>query len=193
MSRLRRFGTERFRWDDLLRAPLSGADVYVLYFPSRFDLPVDVSATETLRVFGANTSVRTSVDFWDPTDPNFSEALTLFGLRHPPALVLATGLRERDVGGDGLSDSVYCVAFDGEAVLSDRASMAAAVNIAHEILVRCDRGEIAGYVRGRKVSALLRVIGRGAGVVVDEFLRAGCGRSAAPRRRPRTSPAPSRT
>jgi hypothetical protein len=36
MSRTRTFGSAAFGWDDLLRAPMSLVDVYVLYFPSRF-------------------------------------------------------------------------------------------------------------------------------------------------------------
>jgi hypothetical protein len=84
---VRAFGTDQFTWADLLRVPLSGAQVYALYFPSRFDLPVDGAVEESLRVFGNTTSNKTSVDFWDPRDEHFSEALELFGLRNPPALV----------------------------------------------------------------------------------------------------------
>ena len=38
--------------------------------------------------------------------------------------------------------------------------MASAVNIAHEILMRCDSWEIASYVHRRKIRALLGAIGR---------------------------------
>ncbi len=70
-----------------------------------------------------------------------------------------------------LADSLYCISFADSAVPSERASLAAAVNIAHEVLVRCDKAEIAGYIRGQKIKALLAAIGRGAGAVRDEIVR----------------------
>jgi hypothetical protein len=171
---VRAFGTERFTWADLLRVRLSAARVYALYFPSRFDLPVDTAAEESLRIFGGATSNRTSIDFWDPQDEHFSEALDLFGLRNPPALVLATGLEAPSSdasGADWPPDSLYCISFADAAVLADRQQLAAAVNIAHEILMRCDSKEIAGYIRQRKIKALLGAIGRGAGTVRDELIK----------------------
>ncbi len=171
---VRAFGTERFTWADLLRVRLSAAQVYALYFPSRFDLPVDAAAEESLRIFGGATSNRTSIDFWDPQDEHFSEALELFGLRNPPALVLATGLEARPGEASGAnwpSDSLYCISFADAAVLADRQQLAAAVNIAHEILMRCDSKEISGYIRQRKIKALLGAIGRGAGTVRDELTK----------------------
>lgn len=174
LGQVRAFGTERFTWADLLRAPLAAAHVYALYFPSRFDLPVDGAATELLRLFGAATSERTSVDFWDPQDVHFSEALDLFGLRNPPALVLVTGLQSQVANAQSaaaLPDSLYCISFSDPAVLADRERMAAAVNIAHEILTRCDSREIASYVRARKIKALLATIGHGAGAVRDELVK----------------------
>lgn len=154
--------------------PLSSARVYALYFPSRFGLPVDEAAEESLRIFGGATSNRTSVDFWDPQDDHFSEALELFGLRQPPALVLATGLAtqpgEPPVSG-WPPDSLYCISFTDAAILTDRQQMSVAVNIAHEILMRCDSKEIASYIRQRKIKALLSAIGRGAGAVRDELVK----------------------
>jgi hypothetical protein len=174
LGQVRGFGTERFTWADLLRAPLAAARVYALYFPSRFDLPVDREVAESLRVFGGATSERTSVDFWDPQDVHFSEALDLFGLRNPPALVLAAGLQVQaaDAGSAvAVPDSLYCISFSDQAVLTDRERMAAAVNIAHEILTRCNSREIASYVRRRKTKALLAAIGHGAGAVRDELVK----------------------
>lgn len=171
LGQLRQLGTEVFTWADLLAGPLADTRVYALYFPSRFDLPVDAAATEALRKFGAATPKSTSVDFWDPTDEHFSKALALFELRIPPALVLTTGVREHVSGaGDG-ADSFYCISFADSAVLTDRARLAAAVNIAHEILLRCDPREIAGYIRGRKIAALLKAVGKGAGAVRDELVQ----------------------
>src|SRR6185437_3744439 len=64
LGQLRAFGTETFTWSDLLRGPLGTVQVYALYFPSRFDLPVDAEATQSLRIFGDATSGLTSVNFW---------------------------------------------------------------------------------------------------------------------------------
>jgi len=174
LSKLRAFGTDTFTWADLLRGPLSSVRVYVLYFPSRFDLPVDKAVTESLRIFGGATSKDTSVDFWDPQDEHFSEALGLFGLRNPPALVLAAGMQSQPaevIAAAHPSDSFYCISFRDPAVLADREQLASAVNIAHEILTRCESKEIAGYLRMRKVDALLAAIGRGVGAIRDELIR----------------------
>jgi hypothetical protein len=170
---LRSFGEEEFTWAHLLAPELRTTQVYVFYFPSRFDLPVDATATESLRLFGQQSSDRTRVDFWDSRDENFSDALTLFGLRNPPALVLVAGLRPDEIAepGSALPGSVYCISFADSEVLSDRQRTASAVNIAHEILVRCDPKEIAGYIRTRKRNELLRVIGHGAGAVRDELIK----------------------
>lgn len=164
-------GSGKFTWADLLGDGLADVHMFALYFPSRFDLPVDAAATEALRAFGAATPKSTSVDFWDPTDEHFSVALDLFGLRTPPAMVLVTGLREHASGGAGEADSLYCISLSDTAILSDRAKLASAVNIVYEVLVRCDRAEIVSYIRGRKIKDLLAAIGRGAGAVRDEIIR----------------------
>ena len=166
-------GSETFTWADLLRVPLASTRVYALYFPSRFDLPVDAAATESLRLFGRATSNRTSVDFWDPQDEHFSEALKLFGLRSPPALVLATGLQAvaEAPGAVARPDMLYCISFADQAVLADRERMAAAVNVAHEVLMQCDSKEIVSHIRARKIKALLAAVARGAGMVRDEVVK----------------------
>ncbi|WP_326726416.1 hypothetical protein [Streptomyces phaeochromogenes] len=176
MERLRALGSETFTWADLLQGPLRAVQVYVLYFPSRFELPVDETAAETLRTFGQHTPTATSVDFWDPRDPSFGAALSLFDLRHPPAIVLATGLRRVGDASRGeqsrISDeNLYCISFSDTEILSTPERTASAVNLAHEVLVRCDRREIAAYIRSRRAAALLRLVGRGAGAVRDELVR----------------------
>ena len=173
LDRLRALGSETFTWADLLRVPLAATRVYALYFPSRFDLPVDAAATESLRLFGHKTSNRTSVDFWDPQDEHFSEALELFGLRSPPALVLATGLQAvaEAPGAVARPDMLYCISFADRAVLADRERMAAAVNVAHEVLMQCDSKEIVSHIRARKIKALLAAVARGAGMVRDEVVK----------------------
>ena len=88
--------------------------------------------------------------------------------------MLATGLaaRAEEVPADGWPpDSLYCISFSDPTVLADRQQLATAVNIAHEILMRCDSKEIASYVRQRKIKALLGTIGRGAGTVRDELVK----------------------
>jgi hypothetical protein len=174
LGRLRAFGTDTFTWADLLQGRLGEVRVFALYFPSRFNLPVDDAASESLRLFGDATSKLTSVDFWDPQDEHYSEALGMFGLREPPALVLVSGLQTQApdaLDAARLSDSLYCISFSDSAVLADRDRMASAVNIAHEILMRCDSREIASYIHGRKRKAVLGAIGRGAGAVRDELVR----------------------
>ena len=174
LGQLRAFGSDTFTWADLLQGWLSEVRVFALYFPSRFNLPVDAAASESLRLFGDATSELTSVDFWDPQDKKFSEALGLFGLRNPPALVLVSGLQTQApdaLDATTLSDSLYCISFSDSAVLADRERMASAVNIAHEILMRCDSREIASYIHGRKIKALLGAIGRGAGAVRDQLIQ----------------------
>jgi hypothetical protein len=170
LDRLRSFGSEQFTWADLFGAPLAPSQVYVIYFPSRFALPVDDEVQEGLRIFGPNTPDSTSVEFWDPRDKHFQEALALFGLQTPPALVIATGLQSPP-GQEQGSDGLYCISFSDTAVLSDRERTAAAVNVAHEILARCDRKEIAVYLRNRKLKDLLKAIGQAAGAVRDQLLK----------------------
>src|SRR5262249_57812195 len=87
----RTFGDEAFTWAQLLANVLDSVRVCVLYFPSRFDLPADRACMDQLRTFGANTSARTSVNFWDTKDEEFENALRLFGLSQPPAVVLTSG------------------------------------------------------------------------------------------------------
>ncbi len=170
MTRVRSFTSAAFTWADLLGGSLGATQVYVMYFPSRFDLPVDAEAEESLRVFGDATSGKTGVAFWDPRDENFGEALALFDLHNPPALVVATGLVSDDGSLTDASDSIYCISFSDQTMLSDRARLAAAVNVAHEVLMRCDRREIARYIRGRKLRALLDLISRGVGSVRDDLV-----------------------
>src|SRR6266567_3532833 len=88
----RALGTEEFTWADLLAPNLLSVDVFAVYFPTRFEDAVDEIVRTALRTFGQHTSTKTSVNFWDPQDPEFSAALELFDLRQPPAVVLTRGL-----------------------------------------------------------------------------------------------------
>src|SRR5437764_10134332 len=93
----RALGSEHFTWADLLYQKLAPVQVYVVYFPSRFNLNIDTTVMKALRTFGENTGSGTSVNFWNSKDPEFSKALELFHLQSPPALVLATGLRVQGI------------------------------------------------------------------------------------------------
>ena len=73
----RGLGSEELTWADLLYFQLAASTVLLLYFPSRFGLEVDTLAHEALTVFARATGTDTLVNFWDPTDPEFSRALAL--------------------------------------------------------------------------------------------------------------------
>src|SRR5712691_10498045 len=72
LAPLRALGLDRFTWAHLLYGRLSQVQVYVLYFPSRFDLPIDKTTIDALRTFGTNTGPGTSVNIWDTRHSNCS-------------------------------------------------------------------------------------------------------------------------
>jgi len=166
----RGLGSESLTWADLLYFQLATKTVLVLYFPSRFGLGVDTLAHEALTVFARATGPDTLVNFWDPTDPEFSRALALFDVSAPPALVLARGLKLR---GRRTLDraNLYAISVSEPDVLHDRDRLATAVNTAHEVLARGDAAEISGYLRMRAVSSLLQAFGRLGGSVADGLVR----------------------
>jgi hypothetical protein len=145
-------------WAELLAARLSAVRVYVLYFPSRFDLGVDTAVRSALETFGRQTSEQTSVSSWDPTDAHLEQALRLFDLAAPPALVLATGLKKRGKQILKLS-SLYAITISDPRVLADRERLAAMVNGAHEVLMRGNAAAIASYLRKRDRESLLASVG----------------------------------
>src|SRR5579864_6076870 len=89
----RALGSDRFTWAHLLYSRLRPVQVYILYFPSRFNLSLDKIVIDMLRTFGTNTGSGTSVNIWDSRDPNWEKALMLFDIKSPPALVFVTGLQ----------------------------------------------------------------------------------------------------
>jgi hypothetical protein len=168
----RALGSDSATWADLLYRQLHGVQAFCLYFPSRFDLPVDKHATDTLRVFAANTGSDTSVEFWDPADPEFSRALGLFGLAAPPALVFVAGLRLKGAlltGPEGTN--LYAVAIQDQAVLSDRERLAAATNTAYEVVRRSDPREVASFLRKQSAVSLLESVGKISSAVADQIVR----------------------
>jgi hypothetical protein len=168
----RDLGSEAFTWAELLYGKLSSVRVFVLYFPSRFDLPVDTSVETALRAFGERSSTSTLVNFWDPTDPEFSRALGLFEVDAPPALVLAGGSPRRTTASAPLDPSdLYAISVSDAAVLGDPARLASAVNSAHEVLTRGDAREITGYLRKQAASSLLEALGRLGAGVRDQLIR----------------------
>ena len=166
----RSLGSEELTWADLLYFQLAASTVFVLYFPSRFGLEVDTLAHQALTTFASATGTDTLVNFWDPTDPEFSRALALFDVASPPALVLARGLKLR---GTRTLDraNLYAISVSEPNVLADRDRPAAAVNAAHEVLARGDPAEISGYLRLRAMSSLLQALGRLGSSVADGLIR----------------------
>jgi hypothetical protein len=151
---MRAAGSSALTWAELLAARLSTVRVYVLYFPSRFDLSVDSTVRAALDVFGRQTSDQTSVSSWDPTDPYMDQALRLFDVAAPPALVLATGLKKRGKQIQKRS-SLYAITITQSRILGDRERLAAVVNSAHEVLMRGDPDAITSYLRKRDRESLL--------------------------------------
>ncbi len=147
-------GSASLTWAELLSSHLLSVRVFVLYFPSRFDLDVDTGVRSALDAFGRQTSSETSVSCWDPADPRLEQALRLFDITAPPALVLATGLKKR---GKQLLKvaSLYAITISQADVLRDRQRLAAVVNSAHEVLMRGDADAIARYLRKRDRELLL--------------------------------------
>jgi hypothetical protein len=169
---VRSLGSEEYTWADLLYQHLASVQVYVLYFPSRFDLPVDTDVHTALTTFGQQIGTRTSVNFWDAADPEFGTALAFFQLTAPPALVLATG-RARTGRKSAVPepDNLFSIAITDSGILADREQLASAVNSAHDVLLRGDRREITNYVRTHDVQKLLEALATIAGTLRDEFLK----------------------
>jgi hypothetical protein len=166
----RALGSEEMTWADLFQIRLRSVRVFVLYFPSRFELDVDQQTQEGLRAFGRLTGPRTSVNFWDGTDPRLEDALALFDVEKPPALVVASG-----TNGDGAApiekSDLYSIVITDVAVLSDRARLAEAVNAAEQVLMRGNPAEIAGYLRARAADRVLSAVGAIAGDLRDALLK----------------------
>lgn len=168
----RDFGSKRFTWGHLLYGRLNPVKVFVIYFPSRFDLKLDEIAEDAMRTFGRNTGSSTSVNFWDPEDPRFSDALALFDLKAPPALVFATGLELHDIEPSGPDRSnLYAITITDPEVLSDEDRLSRSSNEIHEILTRGNPKEIASYIRKGAIASLLEVIAKVLGTLVDGFSR----------------------
>jgi hypothetical protein len=170
--RTRALGSESFTWAHLLYGKLALVKVLVVYFPSRTDSLEDESCKEILRAFGENTGEATSVNFWDPTDPEFSHALALFGLKAPPAIVLASGLKLEGVTATGPIDTpLYTLTITDRNALRDRDEVSESINAAHEVLMRCNPSEIAGYIQRRELGSLLEKIGSIGARVRDQLLK----------------------
>jgi hypothetical protein len=172
LAPLRALGLDRFTWAHLLYGRLSQVQVYVLYFPSRFDWPVDKTTIDALRTFGTNTGPGTSVNIWDTKDPNFGKALELFGIKSPPALVLATGLQLKDIDPRGPDKAnLYTITITHMDVLSSSNKLPRSINIAHDILLRGNSKEITSYLRTNAFDSLLQSIAKVAQVASDEIVK----------------------
>ena len=123
---LRKFGDPEFTLAHLLYGRLGRVTVAIFYFPSRFDTNVDKSMIDNLHHFGDNTSTTTSVNIWDPKDPEFDRVLQLFGLKTVPAVVLATGLQVTKPRGP-VQTPLYTITFSEPAVLCELARFQSAM------------------------------------------------------------------
>jgi hypothetical protein len=169
---LRAMGDEEFTWAHLLYGKLGAVKIGIFYFPSRFDSATDKTVIDSLRAFGRNTGADTSVNIWDPKDPDFEQAMSLFGLKTVPAILLATGLKIDGMTPRGPSKTpLYSITLNDPSVLADAGRFQAAVNDAHEVLLRSDPKEIAGYIRADRASDILAAIGKVASRIRDEILK----------------------
>ena len=169
---LRAMGEEEFTWAHLLYGKLGAVKIGIFFFPSRFDNATDKTVVDSLRAFGRNTGADTSVNIWDPKDPDFEQAMSLFGLKTVPAVLLATGLKVDGMTPRGPAKTpLYSITLNDLSVLSEAAKLQAAVNDVHEILIRSDPKEIASYIRADRASDILEAIGKVAGRIRDQILK----------------------
>jgi hypothetical protein len=169
---IRARGEEQFTWAHLLYGKLGVLELGVFYFPSRFDTDSDKIVIDALHAFGSNTPSSTSVNIWDTKDPEFERALGLFDLKTVPALVLATGLEVKDMLPRGPANTpLYSIILSDPTTLSNQAHLQAALNAAHDVLLRSNPKEITGYIRAQKAEGILAAIGKIASKVRDEILK----------------------
>lgn len=173
LAPLRALGFDHFTWAHLLYGRLSSIQVYVLYFPSRFDLPEDTYVIDTLRTFGTNTGPGTLVNIWDSRDPNMEKALELFDVKSPPALVFVSGLHLKDINPSLGPDQalLYAITVTRRDVLSSSDKLPQSISRVHDILVRNNPKEITAYVRTNAFHALLQMLANVAKGVSDEIVR----------------------
>ncbi len=170
LKSFRELGKVEFTWADLLSGVLAGVDVCVLYFPSRFDRSMDADVTRLLQSFAKNTSAKTSINFWDPTDQHFEQALALFDLPTPPAIVMVNGrVLPTAAAGSAVGAESWSITFTGDALL-DEDRLVAGINAANQVLVKGDPRQIAALIRRRDVHGLVAAIGRVATVVRDQLV-----------------------
>jgi hypothetical protein len=172
LAPLRALGFDHFTWAHLLYGRLSPIQVYILYFPSRFDLPEDKYVIDTLRTFGTNTGPSTSVNIWDSRDPNMEKALELFDVKSPPALIFVSGLQLKDINPLGPDKAhLYTITITHMDVLGSSDKLPQSINMVHDILVRNNPKEITFYLRTNALRALLQMIAGVAKGVFDEIVK----------------------
>lgn len=160
----RSFGSRELTWSQLLFPRLRDVHVFVLFFASRFDTKLDHVVREMLRTFGEQTPPNTSVNFWDPRDPQFDAALRLFDKGTAPAVVLVTDLALEGVEPAGPDYShFYSIVLTKSAVLENRERLAEAVGHAHTVLLHGDPKEIVGFIRSQRRRELIAAVGSALG------------------------------
>ncbi|MDJ0863079.1 MAG: hypothetical protein QNJ87_07755 [Gammaproteobacteria bacterium] len=171
-EKTRSLNSRAFTWAHFLYGELLEIDVYTLYFPSRFELPVDEKCKKLLRDFGANTSKKTSVNFWDPRDENFERALKFFDLEKPPAIVLVSGLGLESMDPVGPEETdLFSISFADADLLENEGELANALNRAHTVFAQGNPKEISAFLRSQKRDGILSWIGKLLGKARDELLR----------------------
>lgn len=171
LEAVRQLGDESFTWANLMYEKLRSLQVLVVYFPSRFDNNIDLNCKKWLRNFGKETGSKTSVNFWDPKDTYFEDALKLFGVKSNPAVVLVTGLQVPLLDEKGPDKTeLYSISFADQTVLTNEAQFQNGVNRAHQILMLGNPKDIASFVRGQNAKGVLKVIGGILGKVRDQLV-----------------------
>lgn len=165
-------GLREFTWAHLLYGKLGHVKVGIFFFPSRFDNDLDKAVIALLETFGRNTGATTSVNFWDTKDPHFENALNLFGLKTVPSLVLATGLQIGSMNPRGPEKTpLYSITQDVSTALSDPKRFQKNVNLAHDVLMRCDPKEIVNYIQSQTPDPILSAIEKIFARIRDEILQ----------------------
>jgi hypothetical protein len=171
-AQVRAMGEEEFTWAHLIYGKLAAVKVAIFYFPSRFDTTTDKTVIEALRTFAKNSGAAASVNFWDPKDPNFEQALGMFQLKTVPAVVLASGLDVPGISPRGPAKTpLYSIVYSDVSQLSTETHFQEAINSAYEVLARSDPKEITGYIRSQRANSIIEAIGKIAASIRNEILR----------------------
>lgn len=155
-SKRRSNGSKKFTWANLIYKKLASVEVFIIYFPSRFELEVDDTVKKIITKFGENTGATTSVNIWDVKDPKFSKALLMFNLKTPPALVIASGLKAHNSEPYGPDRAnIYSIAIDDTNLLGNPEKLMPTLSYFHEVIAKGNSKEISACIRKKSVDSFL--------------------------------------